>query len=1055
QARLQYAVDRGIRTADVSGSVGAGALRLGGFEQPLEGVELVTRYDAASKQVLLQRFDLRAQRTRLDVTGRLWLVPERRGDPARVEYRFASPHSLISLARTSEPQPLEALTLAGSITPEKRRLDVTDLRVRMAGAPVRMSLAVYGGADTRLSRGVKADIAVTGPMSIQTLYALWPEQLAPAPRRFVTERLHSATVLGSTVHVDIPPGQLDRRRLENRMLRVAFRYAGGGVKVAPTLPGIEDAVGEGVVQGNRFDLTMATGKLGKLFISDATVTVPRFMPGGARAVVRSRAQGDLGDMLRLVDAPPLGMMSTTSMSPDRFSGPADLVIDMSLPLRKGVTRADARVNFAGQLHDLRIKDVTLGEDLHKGEMTTKGTLERVDASGTARVGPYGGKIDFWMPLKGADAGRKHIELDGKVGMLPGTGAPFRTSINTRYGIGRAVVRSRLFEGEAQWRKGERMRAEGIGHPEAWKQAGIPAGPGLPERVPVRLAMTADGPMWTGQLTADAYSGALSYTKGNPRVIRYTAQFTPEEAERIGVGELPMFERAQPVALTARVGDDAGSADYALGGLEGRFEWFPGGGPGRLGFRYASTLDGDDLKGLGLPLGLEKPIQLTLDGTGEAGGIKGIGELAGASLRYDISPEREGRREIAFSGSASDAVFARFGFDVTRMMEGPMDFSGRLIRAGNGHVNGHLGGNFDQTLLTVPNSGWSKPAGKPARGAIDLTVADGTIALRRISADGDGLRVRGSGSVARDGVLSVDLPTARLEGFFDGSVSARRDKTLTSARVDARYLDFRPILKEAQRLAGGGRRGGGAREPALMRLDAEIDRVRVTDSGYVNDVKLTGGWGELDQRRANLTATSEGGGAIDIRVYPDKGATALSLQVADLGDIARTLAGYENLRGGVTSGRGRIVPGGYHFHFEIRDMTMLQVPGAAQILAKDGAISFDRFEAPLQIRGSQVTLGDVVATGPSVGLTARGIMDTGTRTMDVVGVVTPAYGINSALGNLFGAPEGEGLFGVTYRATGPFTNPEIDINPLSVLAPGALRGMFEPRTPTHELEPAAD
>ena len=64
----------------------------------------------------------------------------------------------------------------------------------------------------------------------------------------------------------------------------------------------------------------------------------------------------------------------------------------------------------------------------------------------------------------------------------------------------------------------------------------------------------------------------------------------------------------------------------------------------------------------------------------------------------------------------------------------------------------------------------------------------------------------------------------------------------------------------------------------------------------------------------------------------------------------------------------------------------------------------------------------------------------------------AFGINSALGNLFGAPEGEGLFGVTYRATGPFTDPDIDINPLSAIAPGFLRGMFEPRTPTHELEP---
>jgi hypothetical protein len=1053
-ARLQYALDRGITAADVSGSAGAGALRIGGFEQPLEGVDLVTRYDPASRQVLLQRFDLRAQRTHLDVTGHLWLVPEKAASPARVEYRFTSPKSAISLARTSEPQPLEDLAILGSITPQKRRLDVSDLTVRLAGAPVRMSLAVYGGADTRLSRGVKADIAVTGPMSIQTLYALWPEQLAPEPRRFVTQRLHSATVLGSTVHADIPPGQLDRKRLTNPMLRVAFRYAGGGVKVAPTLPGIEEAVGKGVVQGNRFDLTMATGRLGKLAISDAVVSVPRFLPGGAVASVRSRAQGDLGDMLRLVDSPPLSMMSSTSMSPDRFSGPADLVIDMRLPLRKGVTRADAKVNFAGQLHDLRIKDVTLGEDLHKGEMTTRGTLERVDAEGTARVGPYGGKIDFWMPLKGADAGRKHIELDGKVGVLPGSGAPFRTSINTRNGIGGAVVRSRLFEGEAQWRKGERMTANGIGEPAAWKQAGLPAGPGLPARVPVRLAMTANGTEWTGRLEADAYSGSLAYTRGNPRIIRYAAEITPAEATRIGVGELPMFKRAQPLTVAARVGHGTGSLDYAAGGLDGRFEWSPGGRAGVLAYRFSTTLDGNDLKGLGVPLALDTPVAVKTHGVGTGGGLTGEGEAAGAAVRYEISPEREGRRQIAFSGSASDRTFGRFGLDVTRMMDGPLDFSGRLTRTGDGGVTGRLVGDFDRTALRVPNSGWSKPAGKPAQGALDLALKDGTLTLRRITADGEGISVRGSGSVSRGGALSVALSTARLEGFFDGAVSARRDETRTEAVVNARYLDFRPILKEAQRLSGRANGGSGGAEPDVMRLDASIDRVRVTDSGYVNDVKLDGGWGALDQRRATLTAVSEGGGAIDIRMYPDKGATALSLQVADLGDIAKTLGGYDNLRGGATSGSGRIVPGGYDFDFEIRDITILRVPGAAQLVATNGAIRFDRMVAPLSIRGSKVTLGDVVATGPSVGLTAKGIMDTKTRTMDVVGVVTPAYGLNAALGGLFGAREGEGLFGITYRATGAFTAPNIAINPLSVIAPGVLRRMFEPRTPTHELEPPA-
>ena len=128
------------------------------------------------------------------------------------------------------------------------------------------------------------------------------------------------------------------------------------------------------------------------------------------------------------------------------------------------------------------------------------------------------------------------------------------------------------------------------------------------------------------------------------------------------------------------------------------------------------------------------------------------------------------------------------------------------------------------------------------------------------------------------------------------------------------------------------------------------------------------------------------------------------------------------------------------------MTIIRVPGAAQFVASRGAIFFSRVEAPLQIRGSQVTLGDMVATGPSVGLTARGIMDTRTRKMDVVGVVTPAYTLNAAFAGLTGSRQGEGIFGITYHATGPFTDPDIEINPLSIAVPGALRRLFEPRTP---------
>jgi hypothetical protein len=66
-----------------------------------------------------------------------------------------------------------------------------------------------------------------------------------------------------------------------------------------------------------------------------------------------------------------------------------------------------------------------------------------------------------------------------------------------------------------------------------------------------------------------------------------------------------------------------------------------------------------------------------------------------------------------------------------------------------------------------------------------------------------------------------------------------------------------------------------------------------------------------------------------------------------------------------------------------------------------------------------------------------------------GTVVPAYLINSIWGRipmlgdlLTGGEKGGGVFAASYTMTGRWDDPEIAINPLSVLAPGFLRKMFD-------------
>jgi hypothetical protein len=65
---------------------------------------------------------------------------------------------------------------------------------------------------------------------------------------------------------------------------------------------------------------------------------------------------------------------------------------------------------------------------------------------------------------------------------------------------------------------------------------------------------------------------------------------------------------------------------------------------------------------------------------------------------------------------------------------------------------------------------------------------------------------------------------------------------------------------------------------------------------------------------------------------------------------------------------------------------------------------------------------------------------------------PLYGLNAALGNIpvlggiFVGRQGEGLVGITFAIRGNLDDPDIMVNPMSVLTPGIFRQIFERPTP---------
>ena len=94
----------------------------------------------------------------------------------------------------------------------------------------------------------------------------------------------------------------------------------------------------------------------------------------------------------------------------------------------------------------------------------------------------------------------------------------------------------------------------------------------------------------------------------------------------------------------------------------------------------------------------------------------------------------------------------------------------------------------------------------------------------------------------------------------------------------------------------------------------------------------------------------------------------------------------------------------------------------------------------------------------MGATIEGQINYAANQVRMSGTFLPAYGLNNIFGQIpivglfLGGGSNEGLIGITYEVVGTPGSPTLRVNPISAVAPGVLRKIFEfgtgrqPQTP---------
>jgi Protein of unknown function/AsmA-like C-terminal region len=372
----------------------------------------------------------------------------------------------------------------------------------------------------------------------------------------------------------------------------------------------------------------------------------------------------------------------------------------------------------------------------------------------------------------------------------------------------------------------------------------------------------------------------------------------------------------------------------------------------------------------------------------------------------------------------------------------------------------------------------KAAGKPGRANFALTVDRGSIQLDQVQFDAPPVFVRGSVEISADqSNISAKFSQVKLSPGDDMKVDLTKTGDALKFTVRGTAIDARPFLKHltfahpeqaaadpSPTKEAGKESGKEASNIKDVELDLKAPLVTGFNKQALSNVELRVAKHGEHLRQFALTGRFGRTAVIGTLTGAGSPSPQLNLTSADAGSLMAFIDLYQHMEGGELAVSMRLGEDALAGVMDIENFALHDEPALRRLVAEGAQqsqnawpgdrqhldanfVRFNRLHVSFQRVGSRLDLHEARMNGDNLGLTIDGWLDFTRDRISLDGTFVPAFFVNNLpsqipfFGTLLGGGQHEGVFGLNFHISGSVSNPVLNFNPFSVMAPGIFRKIF--------------